>query len=406
MRPILIIAAFTLFMVGMDLYAWRGIQHLFSWGREGNPLFFYGYWGITLLMFLSVLWAGTQFQHLRDPSRFFGVMLIMGIFLMLYVPKLLFNLSQVLGDLSMAATSLFRREQGDFRSWFLIPGAILGLLVFMAFAWGMAKGRTHVKVQRESIVLPALPESFHGLTIVQLSDIHLAGFYNRPGYIRQVVAQVNRLEPDLILFTGDLVHNFAEETEPFVEILNGLKAPLGKFAVLGNHDYGAYYPWKSKEEEAANLEEVKKQIRACGFDLWLNVHRKLSVNGHSLEIVGVENWGKPPFPQHGDLERALRDTDPGLIKILLSHDPSHWDLQVRGKEDIALTLSGHTHGMQFGIEIGDFQWSPSGWTYKHWAGLYTENGQYLYVNRGLGYTGFPGRVGIRPEITVLTLQPE
>jgi hypothetical protein len=259
MRPILIIAVFTLFMVGMDLYAWRGIQHLFPSGREGNPLFFYGYWGISLLMFVAVLWAGMQFQQLRDPSRFFGVMLIMGIFLMLYVPKLLFNLSQLLGDLSMAGTSLFRREHGDFRSWFLIPGALLGILVFLGFAWGMAKGRTHLKVQRESIVLPALPESFHGLRIAQLSDIHLAGFYNRPGFIRQVVAQVNQLEPDLILFTGDLVHNFAEETEPFVEILNGLKAPLGKFAVLGNHDYGVYYPWETKEEEAANLEAVKNR---------------------------------------------------------------------------------------------------------------------------------------------------
>jgi len=406
MRPILIIAILTLFMLGMDLYALRGIQFLFSSLREGSRIFFYGYWGLTLLMFLALLWAGFQFQQLRDPSRFFGVMLIMGLFLMLYVPKLLFNLTQVLGDLSMALASLFRKEHGDFRTSFLIPGAVLGCLVFAGFAWGMARGRTHLKVHRESIVLPTLPVSFHGLSVVQLSDIHLAGFYNQPGYIRQVVAQVNRLEPDLILFTGDLVHNFAEETGPFVEILNDLKAPLGKFAVLGNHDYGAYYAWKTKEKEAANLEGVKAQLRACGFDLLLNEHRKLSLKGHSLEIVGVENWGKPPFPQHGDLDKALRNTDPDLVRILLSHDPSHWDLHVRGKEDIALTLSGHTHGMQFGIEIGSFKWSPSRWTYKYWAGLYKENGQYLYVNRGLGYTGFPGRVGIRPEITFLTLQPE
>lgn len=406
MRPLLLISVLTLFMVGMDLYALRGIHHLFSPGQEGKLLFFYIYWGITLLIFLALIRAGTQFQNLRDPSRFFGVMLIMGIFLMFYVPKLLFNLFQVLGDLSQAIVSMFRRDSLDFRTWFLIPGAVLGLLLMIAFAWGMLKGRTHVKLSRESIGIQKLPESFHGLRVVQLSDIHLAGFYQHPGYIRKVVAQVNQLEPDLILFTGDMVHNFAEETLPFVEILNELKAPLGKFAVLGNHDYGAYFQWKSVEEEEANLEQVKKQIRASGFDLLLNEHRTLTLNTHSLEIIGVENWGKPPFPQHGDLARAMEGSNPDLVRILLSHDPSHWDLEVRGKEDIELTLSGHTHGMQFGIEIGNFKWSPSGWTYKHWGGLYQENGQYLYVNRGLGYTGFPGRVGIRPEITLLTLQPE
>lgn len=406
MRPLLIIAFLTLFMVGMDLYALRGIQHLFSPGREGNQLFLYIYWWITLLMFVALIRAGTQFQHLRDPSKFFGVMLIMGIFLMLYVPKLLFNITQLLSDISMAVASLFRQDVAGFRKWFLIPGAALGLLVFIGFGLGMARGRTNVKVYRESIEIPLLPESFHGLRVVQLSDIHLAGFYNHPGYISKVVEQVNLLEPDLILFTGDMVHNFADETDPFVKILNELNAPLGKFAVLGNHDYGAYFQWKSKEEEAANLEQVKEQIGACGFDLLLNEHRTISLNGHSLEIIGVENWGKPPFPQHGDLSRALEGSDRTLIRILLSHDPSHWDLQVRGKEEIELTLSGHTHAMQIGIEIGNFKWSPSQWTYKHWAGLYRENGQYLYVNRGLGYTGFPGRVGIRPEITLLTLQPE
>lgn len=405
MRSLIIIAVLSLFMLAMDLYALRGIHYLFFAGKNGN-LFFYLYWGTSLLMFLALLRAGTQFQNLRDPSRFFGVMLIMGIFLMLYMPKLLFNLTQLLGDISMVLASLFQKDAANIRSWFLVAGTALGLLLFLGFGWGLAKGRTHLKISRESIEIPRLPESFHGLRIVQLSDIHLAGFYQHPGYIRKTVKQVKQLQPDLILFTGDMVHNFAEEIDLFVEILQGLSAPLGKFAVLGNHDYGAYYQWKSKEEEEANLLRVKQQIRACGFDLLLNENRRVSLNGHSLEIIGVENWGKPPFPQHGDLGRALKGSDPSLVRILLSHDPSHWDLQVRGREDIELTLSGHTHAMQFGIEIGNFKWSPSRWTYKHWAGLYRENGQYLYVNRGLGYTGFPGRVGIRPEITVLTLQPE
>jgi predicted MPP superfamily phosphohydrolase len=390
-------------MLAMDLYALRGIQHLATPVFTGSRIFLAIYWGISLLMFILLIRAGTQFQNMRDPARFFGVMLIMGIFLMLYLPKLVFNSGQLLSDLLLLLSRLFKLEASLLRRYLLIFGAAAGIFLFFAFAMGMIRGRTNVKVFQETVAIPGLPESFQGIKIVQLSDMHLAGFYKHPGHIREVVKQVNRLDPDLFLFTGDLVHNFAEEVDPFVEILNDLEAPLGKYAVLGNHDYGHYFDWSTEAEEAANLKQVKEQFRACGFDLLLNEHRTLSLNGHSLDILGVENWGKPPFPQQGDLRAALAGCDPEGIKILLSHDPSHWDLQVREKENIQLTLSGHTHGMQLGLEIGNFRWSPSRWTYKHWAGLYRENGQYLYVNRGLGYTGFPGRVGIRPEITLITL---
>jgi hypothetical protein len=406
MRSFIIIIILALFIICMDLYALRGIQHLFSPGRNGNPLFYYLFWGVSLLILLTLIIAGTRFQRLRDPSQFFGIMLIMGIFLMFYIPKLLFNATQLLGDLSLLITGLFRYDGTSLKKWFLIPGLVLGLLTFVGFGMGMARGRTNVKVFRETVKIKNLPESFDSLSIVQLSDIHLAGFYKHPAYIRKVVKLVNELEPDLICFTGDMVHNFSEEVDPFIDILRDLSAPLGKFAILGNHDYGAYFNWSSKEEEAANLERVKAQIIASGFDLLLNEHRSITLNGDSLVLLGVENWGKPPFPQMGNLSKAMANMNPDHIKILLSHDPSHWDLQVNQKEDIELTLSGHTHGMQFGFEIGNFRWSPSKWTYKHWAGLYGENGQQLYVNRGLGYTGFPGRVGIRPEITLLTLQPE
>ncbi len=390
----------------MDLYALRGIRLLIAPAGNFNALFYYLYWGVSILMAVLLIVAGSRFQLLRDPSRFFGIMLIIGIFLMLYIPKLLFNLTQLLGDLASLLSGLLGKDSGSLRKYFLIPGAILGLLTFVGFGWGMAKGRTHVRVFRETVKIKALPGSFDGLKIVQLSDLHLAGFYKHPSYIKKVVAMVNKLEPDLLCFTGDLVHNFSEEVDPFTDILNELEAPMGKYAVLGNHDYGVYFKWDSKEKEAANLERVKTQYRASGFDLLLNEHRTIGLNGDSLEIIGVENWGKPPFPQKGELEKAMSGVDPDRIKILLSHDPSHWDLQVSNKKDIQLTLSGHTHGMQFGIEIGKFRWSPSKWAYKQWAGLYRKNGKQLYVNRGLGYTGFPGRVGIRPEITLLTLQPE
>jgi len=406
MRPLIIFTLFALFIIGMDLYALRGIQYLFPTDRNDRLLFQYIYWGLSLLMLIALIIAGSRFQDLRDPSQFFGVMLIMGIFLMLYVPKIVFNLTQLMGDLQMLVAGLFGQNAIKLKKWFLIPGAGLGLLLFIGFGMGMARGRTHVKVFHETVNINSLPDSFEGLRIVQLSDIHLAGFYKHPAYIRKVVKLVNELEPDLLCFTGDMVHNFSEEIDPFIDILAGLQAPMGKFAVLGNHDYGTYYSWNSKEEEAANLERVKAQIRASGFDLLLNEHRFITLNGDSMAIIGVENWGKPPFPQMGDLDMAMSGVQADQVKILLSHDPSHWDLHVDSKEDIDLTLSGHTHGMQFGFEIGRFRWSPSKWTYRHWAGLYGENGQQLYVNRGLGYTGFPGRVGIRPEITLLTLQPE
>jgi uncharacterized protein len=205
-----------------------------------------------------------------------------------------------------------------------------------------------------------------------------------------------------VLFTGDMVHNFSEELIPFIPVLRDIKAPLGKFAILGNHDYGHYYNWGDPGQEAANLQRVKEGIRETGFDLLLNEHRTISLNGDTIELLGVENWGRG-FQQVGDLSRALEGTVPGRFKILMSHDPSHWNLKIRTETDIPLTLSGHTHGAQIGIELGDFKWSPSRWIYRYWAGLYKENEQYLYVNRGLGYTGFPGRVGIRPEITLLTL---
>lgn len=403
MKRFTIFALFILFIVTMDFYALRGIRYLIFSGQPAPGLFLMVYWGITAILFIFLLRTGQQFYSSRDPAKFFGMTLVVGIFLMLYTSKLLFNGIQLAGDLVTWIASHLNRDRHMSRSWYLIPGAIAGMIIFLAFGMGMLHGRTYVKVFRHDVGIRFLPLSFHGLKVVQLSDMHLAGFYHHPQYIRDVVEQVNMLEPDLIFFTGDLVHNFAEEADPFVEILRRLHAPLGKFAVLGNHDYGKYFKWNSGEEEAGNLVKVKEQIRACGFDLLLNEFRTITLNGDSLEILGVENWGKPPFPRLGNLSGALEGTQPGTVKILLSHDPSHWEQEVCSREQIQLTLSGHTHGMQFGIEMGKFRWSPSRWTYKHWGGLYRENSQYLYVNRGLGFTGFPGRVGIRPEITLLTL---
>ncbi len=411
MRSFLLIVAFLLFMASMDLYTLRGLRIMGLFPAGGPKLPQLIYWGIHLWLFAAMVWAGIRFQNQREPSVFLAVTVIMGLFLMLYLPKLLFNLGQLAADLTSVGIRLVNSLSGggqgavSVRNWFLFPGAAMGLLLMISIAWGMLHGRTHVKIFQEEVRISRLPEQLSGLRIVQLSDLHLAGFYRDPGYIEKVVERVNGLDPHMICFTGDLVHNFAEEADRFTGILSEMKAPLGKYAVLGNHDYGTYYRWDSGQEMQENLARVKDQFRAAGFDLLLNEHRTVEQDGGVIEVVGVENWGKPPFPQRGDLEKAMEGTSPGRPTVLLSHDPSHWDLKVRGMEEIELTLSGHTHGMQMGIEWGRLRWSPSRWVYRYWAGLYQENGQYLYVNRGLGFTGFPGRVGIRPEITLITLRP-
>ncbi|MBN2698604.1 MAG: metallophosphoesterase [Bacteroidales bacterium] len=393
-----------------DLYAFRGLIRLIESLESGllRHQFPWIFWGISVLMLGGLVWAGSVFRKLRDPKLYYRVTLLMGFFLMIYFPKLVFNLFQILSDLFHLVSHLISEEaQTDtVRVGILYAGALLGMVFFFAFGIGMARGKDNVKVFRETIALPGLPGALESLKIVQLSDLHLAGFYNNTGHIQKIVRMVNHLEPDLIMFTGDLVNNFAEEADPFTGILNKLKAPVGKFAVLGNHDYGDYYNWGSETEKTENIDRVKQQIRAAGFDLLTDEHRTVSLNGITISIAGVENIGKPPIPRYGDLVKAKKGMKRSAVNILLSHDPFHWEEEIRDNEEFDLTLSGHTHGMQFGIEIGKLRWSLSRWQYRHWGGLYRENGKYLYVNRGLGYTGFPGRVGIRPEITLLTLKKE
>jgi len=220
----------------------------------------------------------------------------------------------------------------------------------------------------------------------------------------RAIAKINYLKPDFIFFTGDLVNNFAWELRGWDSVLIQLSAKQGKFAVLGNHDYGDYSLWPSKGEKQINSESIKDFYKKIGFRLLLNETELIKNNGQQIAILGVENWGNPPFKQYGDLHRALEGAHGAPFKILLSHDPSHWREEVIHHTDIALTLSGHTHGMQAGINLKNKKWSPIKYKYEHWAGLYKEGSQYLYVTRGLGWMGFPGRLGMRPEITSIVLE--
>ncbi|MBO0591798.1 metallophosphoesterase [Cellulophaga sp. E16_2] len=281
----------------------------------------------------------------------------------------------------------------------------IAALPFGSLLYGMYRGKYNFKVLKYTLEFDDLPDAFDGYTISQISDVHSGSFDNEEK-VSYAIDLVNKQKSDVLFFTGDLVNNKAEEMEPWKVLFSKLEAPDGKFSILGNHDYGDYVDWDTEEEKAANLEELKKIQKEIGFDLILNDSRYLQRKEDKIALIGVENWGRGGFKKSGDLKKASEKIDKNDFKILLSHDPSHWeDVVIHDEYHYHLTLSGHTHGMQFGIEIpGWIKWSPIKWRYKYWAGIYKELGQFINVNRGFGFLGYPGRVGIWPEITVITLK--
>ncbi|MEY4886437.1 MAG: hypothetical protein RL151_1746 [Bacteroidota bacterium] len=287
-----------------------------------------------------------------------------------------------------------------FMSWL---GIGIGGSLFGGLLWGFGnkyKYRTeHVKLN-----LPGLPAAFKGLRAVHISDIHSGSLTDRKA-VEKGVQKILDLSPDIIFFTGDLVNDHAGEMDEYREVFARLKAPMGVYSCLGNHDYGDYRSWPSQEAKVANLERLKGLHAEMGWKLLMNEHVALERDGQRIAVLGIENWGaKANFPKYGKMEDAWRGTEDYPVKILLSHDPSHWEAQVQKQyPDIDLMLSGHTHGMQFGLEIPGFRWSPVQYVYRQWAGLYRQGEQHLYVNRGFGFLGYPGRVGILPEITLLEL---
>lgn len=280
----------------------------------------------------------------------------------------------------------------------------LAAIPFAGFLYGIIKGKHNYKVLKYQLSFKDLPDAFDGFTITQISDIHSGSFRNMEK-INYGVDLINEQNSDMILFTGDLVNNKADEMDDWVDVFGKLKAPNGMYSILGNHDYGDYMDWKTDEDKMNNFEAVKELHPKIGFELLCNENRYIQKNGQKIALVGVENWGKG-FKRAGDLKKASEGIDKEDFKILMTHDPSHWDAQVKDNDfNYHLSLSGHTHGLQMGIEIpGFFRWSPSQYVYKQWAGLYEEAGRFINVNRGFGYHAFPGRVGIWPEITVIELK--
>ena len=277
-------------------------------------------------------------------------------------------------------------------------------LLFALFIYGIVYGKYNYKVRNVTLYYAGLPGEFEGFRILQISDIH-SGTIDNMSAVKRGIELMKRQDADLILFTGDLVNNFADEIKPYTGLFASLSAPYGKYSILGNHDYGHYYKWPSEEARRANMEKLYNYHDTMGFRLLRNECAEIIKGDDTMLLAGVENWGKPPFDQYGDLDKTFQNRTDSLFTILMSHDPSHWDRQVIGYgRYVHLTLSGHTHGMQMGIETGKFKWSPVKFFYPNWAGLYEDNGKNLYVNRGFGFIGFPGRVGIWPEITVIELR--
>ena len=410
--------AFILFIIPLflliDIYAYKGLRRVLSCKKPQLKSYFFWIWWA----FLAGMIAGVLIFYLRytdNPGQqdmMLQLMRFNAVFLIQFVFKFFYVFFELFRDIITLAGKIFRRSKpraekapmSESRREFIRKvGIIASIIPVIGLIHGIGWGRFNFTLHHKKLKFHNLPRAFDGLRIVQLSDAHLGSLNGHQDKIEEVVNQVNELEPDLIFFTGDMVNNYSYEMSSWVPVWKQLKARYGKFSVLGNHDYGNYSEWPSPQAKKRNLLDIIRQEKEMGFNVLLNSHIKIENNGDSIAVAGVENWGMPPFPQFGELDKALSGLNSEDFTILLSHDPDHWDEKVIPDGRANLTLSGHTHGFQMGIEIGNFKISPVQLRYKRWAGLYRDNNQFLYVNRGLGYLAFPGRVGIWPEITLLEL---
>lgn len=407
------LALFMVALVLIDLYAWKGVSTaLANHSAFIRRLARLVYWSISIGLLVSMLWTLINMQDAqvrRDNSYVFT---LVAVFLLFFLPKVVIVLFHALDDIlhvvrlgwyKLVPSPAPATGEAFGRARFLSQlGLIVAAVPFAAVLYGVTKGRRAFHVSRNTVGTKGLPEAFNGLRIVQISDMHLGSYGNDTTIVQHGVDLINAEKPDLIFFTGDLVNDYADEAEPFVKVLAGLEARYGKYSILGNHDYSDYPRWDDPAAKAANLVRLKAIHAEMGFRLLLDEHITLDKAGERIGILGVQNWGSR-FQKYGDLDKTMRGTEQLPYRILLSHDPTHWEHQVLGT-GIDLTLSGHTHGAQFGVKLGNTTYSPAQWVYKHWAGLYNEGIQQLYVNRGFGFIGFPGRVGMPPEITVLELR--
>jgi hypothetical protein len=407
----LIIAALTLLL---DWYVYGGLRTLVhNWtSQRWKHAVLRGYLVVSVgvtLMFLVGINSFSTAQGMRPFHEW-----IFSLFLAFFLTKVVFAVILLVGDIGRLLYGVGdhiinygKKENFPFfpaRRKFISEIAVLvAAIPLSGFLYGMFKGKYDYKLHRQTFYFDDLPEAFDGFTITQLSDIHSGSFDNKDA-VQPGIDLAKAQKSDLYVFTGDLVNNAAWEIEPYIEMFGAIKAPFGQFSILGNHDYGDYIQWNSEQEKAANLEKLKDQHKKLGYRLLMYENVQIEKNGQKIILMGVQNWGRS-FIQRGDLEKALHGVDKDAFKILLSHDPTHWEEKVRfHSTKIHLTLSGHTHGAQFGVETAGLRWSPVKYVYLDWAGPAEQNDRHLYVNRGFGFLAFSGRVGIWPEVTVITLR--
>ena len=411
------VLASTTFIVGMlllDFYVFQTLRLIMQpWSERLRWTVSLIYWLPSVLAVLLFLTGPLQLtDHWPRSVRIYVFAVLIGLFLSKLTASVFFLVDDMRRIIHWTGGQLYYRLLADepfraapisrsvFMSWL---GIGVGGTLFGGLLWGFGN-KYRYRTEHVKLNLPGLPDAFRGLRAVHISDIHSGSLTDKRA-VERGVQRILDLSPDIIFFTGDLVNDHAGEMDDYREVFARLKAPLGVYSCLGNHDYGDYRSWPSQEAKAANLARLKDLHAEMGWKLLMNEHVSIEREGQRIAVLGIENWGaKANFPKYGRLEDAWRGTDPYAFKILLSHDPSHWEAQVLKEfPDVDLMLSGHTHGMQFGVEIPGFRWSPVQYVYRQWAGLYRQGKQHLYVNRGFGFLGYPGRVGILPEITLLEL---
>ncbi len=397
---------FLVFVIILEIYAFQAFKTLIK-----SKWFFVFYYVTSAIALFYIVYQLYHFD--RSVGQTPQTMLTFGLLLLLYVPKLLLTIilfgedivrffAGLFGVITKSGSEGFLPERRKFVSQIALG---IAAIPFASFLYGITIGKYNYKVIRQTLFFPDLPDAFDGTTITHISDVH-SGSFDDAEKIQYAIDLINEQNSDIVLFTGDIVNTHATEMDPWIETFKGIHNPkFGKYSVLGNHDYGEYINWPSQQDKIQNFENIKAIHDKIDFKLLLNEHVKIKKDNQELAIVGVENWGRK-FGERGDLNLASKGLSKDDFKIVMSHDPSHWDEKIQHDDNhYHLTLSGHTHGLQFGIEIpGWVKWSPVQYVYKQWAGLYENAGRYIYVNRGFGFHAYPGRVGIMPEITVIELK--
>ena len=418
MNKFIVIPIVTAIFLLIDWYVWQAVKVAFqNSSTQTVSIVKYIFWGLTALT-ITGMWL-YNFTNPDWMGKNLRTVIMVGVF-MNYFSKIFVIIFLLIDDIGRlirwVGTKLGSQNNlnngadpvsnGISRSEFLMKTAVVaGTIPAVAMTWGIISGAHDYRIRRIKLAIKNLPKAFEGMTIAQISDIHSGSFFNKTA-VKGGVEMLIKEKPDMAFFTGDLVNTFAEEVKDYINIFDKVKAPLGVYSTLGNHDYSDYHNWGNNiKGKQNNLKDLMNSHKNMGYDLLMDENRTIELGGEKLAIIGVQNIsGQNRFRTYGNLEKAVKGTEEAPVKLLLSHDPTHWDKEVNTKfKDIDVMFSGHTHGTQFGITIAGVTYSPAQWAYKQWAGLYEQGDQKLYVNRGYGYIGYPGRIGMPPEITIFEL---